>query len=70
MEHQEMDTLTQRLDRLEQESRRWKVLVITAVAILGLTVLTAATGYTVAEETIRTMGSSIVDYDPTGGVDN
>jgi len=50
MGHQKIDTLTQRLDRLERENWWWKVLGVVAVAALGLVVMTGATWSKVPDE--------------------
>jgi len=60
-----MDTVEQRLDRLERENRWWKFIGIATVAILGLVVLTGAAGSTVAD-VIRAKGFADMAYDPTG----
>ena len=53
----------QRLDRLERENRRWKVLGCTAFAVLGLIVLVGATGSkgTKVAEEIRARKFVLVD---------
>ncbi len=45
-----MDTVTQRLDRLDRENRWWKALGIVAVSALSLIVLVGATQIKVADE--------------------
>lgn len=53
-------TLTQRLDRLERELRRWKILGSAAVAVLALVVLMGAKGAKVPDE-IRAKRFVLVD---------
>lgn len=60
MNKQCLCTLTQRLDRLERENRWWKVLGIVSAAVLGLVVLTGATGSKVADE-VRARKFTVVD---------
>ena len=57
-----MDTVAQRLDRLERENRWWKVLGIAAVAVLGLVVLMGAKGIGVLAQ-LRVKHLLIVDDD-------
>ena len=45
-----MDTVTQRVDRLERENRWWRVIACAAVAVLGLVVLVGAAGSKVPDE--------------------
>ena len=45
-----MDTVTQRLDRLERENRWWRALGIVSVAVLGLVVMIGATWSKVPDE--------------------
>ena len=45
-----MDTVTQRLDRLDRENRWWKALGVVAVAALGLFVMTGAIWSKVPDE--------------------
>lgn len=45
-----MDTVTQRLDRLERENRWWRALGIVSVAALGLVVMIGATWSKVPDE--------------------
>ncbi len=44
MNEPQIDVLTQRLDRLERQNRWWKILGVSAMAILGLAVFVGATG--------------------------
>ncbi len=60
MNKQCLCTLTQRLNRLERENRWWKVLGIVSAAVLGLVVLTGATGSKVADE-VRARKFTVVD---------
>jgi len=45
-----MDTVTQRLNRLERENRWWRVIACAAVGMLGFVMLTGATGSKVPDE--------------------
>ena len=56
------DTVTQRLERLERELRRWKGLGSAAVVVLGLVILLGATGAKVPDE-IRAKRFVLVDED-------
>lgn len=64
MEHQKMDALLQRLDRLERENRWWKVLGCAAVGVLGFVMLTGATGSKVADE-VKARKFIVVDKNGT-----
>lgn len=62
MDQQQKDALCQRLDRLERENRRWRVVGIASVAVLGLVVLVGAKESEVADE-IRARKFAVVDKD-------
>lgn len=50
MREHELEAISKRLDRLEAENRRWKILGGTSVAVLGLMLLLGATGTKVVDE--------------------
>ena len=50
MDQEYIDTVAQRLDRLERENRWWRVIACAAVGVLGFVMLTGATGSKVADE--------------------
>ncbi len=54
------DALAKRLDRLERENRWWRVLGVSAVAVLGLVVLVGAKGSGVVDE-VRAKKFTVVD---------
>jgi hypothetical protein len=60
MEPNQIDSLTHRLDRLEREKRWWRVLGVVAVSIIGIVMLTGATGNKVVDE-IRAKRFVLVD---------
>jgi hypothetical protein len=60
MTHAELDTLTQRLYRLEREVWRHKVFWLATLAVLGLVMLSAATPTKVPEE-VRAKRFVVVD---------
>ena len=65
MNEAQMDDVTQRLDRLERENRRWRLLGISAVTVLGLVVVMGATESkgVKGEEEIRARRIVVVDRD-------